>query len=52
MARSDFEWDRDKEASNWRRHGVSFVQAARALCDPFAVEVIDDRHTYGEEALT
>jgi uncharacterized protein len=38
-----FEWDDDKAAENWRRHGVTFVQAARATRDPFAFEWIDER---------
>jgi uncharacterized DUF497 family protein len=46
-----FEWDDDKAAENWRRHGVSFVQGAEALSDPFAIEEIDDREDYGEERI-
>ena len=46
-----FEWDDVKAAANWRDHGVSFEQAARACLDPFAVELIDDRADYGEERV-
>lgn len=46
-----FEWDDLKAAENFRRHGVSFEEAAYALGDPFAVEVIDDRVRYGEERI-
>ena len=45
------EWDAAKAAENWRRHGVSFQQAARALRGPFAIEWIDDREDYGEERI-
>jgi uncharacterized protein len=45
------EWDDAKAAENWRRHGVSFQQGAKALRDPFAVEWIDDREDYGEERI-
>ena len=45
------EWDDTKAAKNWRRHGVSFQQGAKALRDPFAVERIDDRKDYGEERI-
>jgi hypothetical protein len=45
------EWDTEKAAENWRRHGVTFLQGARALRDPFAVEWIDDREDYGEERI-
>jgi uncharacterized protein len=46
-----FEWDDAKAAENWRRHGVTFPQGVEALCDPFAVEEIDDREDYGEERI-
>jgi len=46
-----FEWDVEKAVANLRRHGVTFDQAARAVGDAFAVEVIDDRADYGEERV-
>lgn len=46
-----FEWRKEKAARNWRNHGVTFDQAARAITDPFAVEAIDDREDYDEERL-
>jgi uncharacterized protein len=46
-----FEWDDEKAAENFRKHGVSFGEGAYALGDPFAVEVIDDRERYGEERI-
>jgi uncharacterized protein len=46
-----FEWDGDKAAENWRRHGVSFQQAVKAFGDPFGEEWIDDREDYGEERV-
>ena len=46
-----FEWDEEKAAENWRRHGVTFRQGAEALGDPFAIEEIDDREDYGEERV-
>lgn len=45
----DFEWDDAKAAANFRKHGVTFAQAAYAFRDPFAVEWIDERAVYGEE---
>ena len=51
MQNRDFEWDTSKAETNWRNHGVAFVQAARAVLDPFAVEVIDERESYGEERI-
>lgn len=32
-----FTWDREKAASNKRKHGVSFELAARVFLDPFAL---------------
>jgi uncharacterized DUF497 family protein len=48
---SDFEWDADKAAANWQRHGVSFQEAINAFRDPLAVEIIDERMDYGEERI-
>jgi uncharacterized DUF497 family protein len=33
----EIEWDADKAASNLRKHGVSFEEAATALLDPMAL---------------
>lgn len=49
MINDRFEWDIAKASRNWRHHGVTFDQAAKALVDPFAVEWIDEREDYGEE---
>jgi uncharacterized protein len=47
----DHEWDEAKAAANLGKHGVSFPAAARALEDPFKIEVIDDRFDYDEERV-
>lgn len=31
-----FEWDSDKDDSNFAKHGVSFVDAAEVFADPYA----------------
>ncbi len=46
-----FGWREQKAQTNWRRHGVTFAQGAKAIGDPFAVEWIDDREDYGEERV-
>jgi uncharacterized DUF497 family protein len=51
MIDDEFEWDDDKAAENWRRHGVTLQQGAEALADPFVTEVIDNREEYGEERI-
>ena len=44
-----FGWDKSKAKSNYAKHGVSFNLARGVFKDPFAFEVLDDRHDYGEE---
>jgi uncharacterized DUF497 family protein len=46
-----FEWDDDKATANFRKHGVTFEQAAYAFRDPFGVEWLDDKVNYGEERI-
>ena len=41
-------WDKSKNASNQRKHGVSFNVAARVFLDPDRIEIYDDREDYGE----
>lgn len=43
----DIEWDKDKAASNLKKHGVSFEEAASALLDPQALAQ-EDRAVEGE----
>lgn len=40
-----FEWDPEKAASNLKKHGVSFDEAAAAFRDPFAAIFDDDAHS-------
>ena len=44
-----FQWDDDKAALNYAKHGVRFEAARDVFKDPFAIEEIDDRENYGEE---
>lgn len=34
----DFQYDPDKAASNFKKHGVSFADAESAFSDPLAIE--------------
>ena len=43
-----FEWDPRKAASNRRKHGVAFDEAATAFHDPLGRIVEDPRHPKGE----
>lgn len=47
----ELEWDQDKAASNYAKHGISFEQAALAFAEPFALEYVDERWDYGEERI-
>jgi uncharacterized DUF497 family protein len=40
-----FEWDPQKAATNARKHGVTFDEAATAFGDPFGLMVDDPRHS-------
>ncbi|ELO8001109.1 BrnT family toxin [Salmonella enterica] len=42
-----FEWDEVKAASNYRKHGIRFEEAARVFDDPFHLS-IQDRYENGE----
>jgi uncharacterized protein len=44
-----FEWDTNKAASNYAKHGVTFEAAKGVFKDPFAIEQLDDRANYGED---
>ena len=45
----DFEWHPGKAASNLRRHGVAFSQAATVFLDPLARSVPDEEHSVAED---
>lgn len=40
-----FEWDANKAASNFLKHGVSFDEATEVFYDPSAVEAYDVVHS-------
>ena len=44
-----FTWDPRKAASNRRKHGVGFEEAATAFGDPLSLTVPDPAHAAGEE---
>jgi uncharacterized DUF497 family protein len=44
----EFEWDAAKAASNQRKHGVSFVEAASVFADSLAAIFDDDEHSEEE----
>jgi hypothetical protein len=44
-----FEWDPKKAATNLRKHGVAFQEAATVFGDPLAITFQDPDHSEGEE---
>jgi uncharacterized DUF497 family protein len=44
-----FAWDERKAASNQRKHGISFAEAATAFADPLSVTIPDPDHSDVEE---
>lgn len=44
-----FEWDPRKAGSNFRKHKVSFEEAATALNDPMSATGADPDHSVGDD---
>jgi uncharacterized protein len=44
----EFEWDKEKAVANFKKHGVSFEEAALAFFDENAVELFDERNSDDE----
>jgi uncharacterized protein len=45
----DFEWDAEKAATNVRKHGVPFDEAATIFGDPLSLTYHDPDHSWEEE---
>jgi uncharacterized DUF497 family protein len=43
-----FEWDRDKAATNLKKHGVSFDEAVTVFYDPLSATFDDSDHSERE----
>lgn len=43
-----FDWDPDKAASNERKHGIPFPEAATAFGDPLSITIPDPERSVGE----
>ncbi|QTR46399.1 BrnT family toxin [Thiothrix litoralis] len=44
-----FEWDTNKEKTNIKKHGVSFVDAKTAFHDEYAMQFYDPDHSDDED---
>jgi len=49
MSELYFEWDLNKNASNQKKHGVSFEEAKTVFSDSFARLIADPDHSQEEE---
>jgi uncharacterized DUF497 family protein len=46
---SNFEWDPQKAAANFRKHGVAFERAVTEFLDPEALSLYDRSHSEAED---
>ena len=46
-----FEWDKDKERRNIRKHAISFDEAVNVFYDPLSATFADPDHSIEEDRL-
>lgn len=46
-----FEWDDGKAILNLAKHGVSFEEATGVFRDPYAIDLLDARHSIEEDRV-
>ncbi len=46
-----FEWDHDKAAKNYKKHGVNFEETVTVFYDPLSATFDDPDHSVGEQRL-
>ena len=49
MAKISFEWDKNKDRLNEKKHGVTFMQAQYAFLDPKRIIAEDTKHDSKEK---
>jgi len=49
MAHVTFDWDKEKSASNQKKHGISFEEAQTVFLDEHALMIHDPDHSDDEE---
>lgn len=47
--RLSFEWDEEKAAENYHKHGVSFEEGVTIFCDPLSMSIPDPDHSTNEQ---
>ena len=49
MAGIRFEWDRQKELANWRKHRIEFREATTVFGDSLSITIPDPDHSSEED---
>jgi len=49
MKKLEFEWDKKKDKSNTKKHGVSFEEAQTVFYDEYAIQFFDPEHSESED---
>jgi hypothetical protein len=49
MKRLEFEWDKKKDKTNLKKHGVSFDEARTVFYDEYAIQFFDPEHSENED---
>lgn len=49
MKSLEFEWDKKKDKTNSKKHGVSFEEARTAFYDEYAIQFFDPEHSEEED---
>ncbi len=49
MKRLEFEWDKKKNKTNLKRHGVSFDEERTVFYDEYALQFFDPEHSENED---
>ena len=52
MYNNRYIWDKDKYETNFRKHGITFQEAATVFDDPNAIIEYDEEHSYDEERFS
>lgn len=45
----EFDWDKEKNTTNFLKHGVRFEEAMLAFTDPQRLIIFDDQHSHEEK---
>ena len=52
MYKDRYIWDENKHDINFRKHGITFLEAATVFDDPNAITEYDEDHSYDEDRFS